>query len=232
MYGTVSFMGQRAVGAAASRFAAMAKLGCPVEAVVGRGAGRETAICQAILELLNETGYEAVTMDAVAARAKASKATIYRRWSNKESLLLDALRRVFASRQDVLPDTGSLRGDLLAMISAQTQDPVLVATNTAALKGLVYASSTEPELAAAIRSTLEDAHLHTWGLLLSRAHVRGELAVAVPPALAWEVAQGQFCARTGVENGQLDQRYVQHIVDDILLPVISHAGRLSEVLIR
>src|ERR1700712_1709551 len=107
---------------APSRFAAIAQLGCPVSAA-GRGAGREAAICQAVVELLNETSYESVTMDAVAARAKASKVTIYRRWANKDDLVIDALQRTFGARDDFLADTGNLRDDLVARLNQQTQDP-------------------------------------------------------------------------------------------------------------
>src|ERR1700712_4551973 len=96
------FHGSSGTTKAPSRFSAIAKLGCPVSSVAGRGADREAAICQAVVEVLNETSYESVTMDAVAARAKASKATIYRRWANKDDLVIDALQRVYADRVDVL----------------------------------------------------------------------------------------------------------------------------------
>src|SRR6478735_5965606 len=70
---------------------------------------REQEILDATLEVLAEVGYDRLTMDAVAAKAKASKATLYRRWTNKVSLVIDALhpKGVY-----VVPDTGSLRGDL------------------------------------------------------------------------------------------------------------------------
>ena len=59
----------------------------------GRGATRETAILQATLELLAESGYDQLTIDAVAARARCSKATIYRRWPGKAALVITAVRR-------------------------------------------------------------------------------------------------------------------------------------------
>ena len=204
---------------ASTRFAALPVLACPIAAVTGRGPGRETAICQAVIELLTEISYESLTMDAVAARAKASKATIYRRWSNK-----DALRRTYASNHDLLPDTGNLRDDLMARIVHQTQDPSLFAANTAAMKGLVYAAAGQPELATVIRACLEDAHLADWQALLRRAHLRGELGRPVGAELVWEVLQGQFCARVSVHCATVDRGYLEHLVDDLLMPVISHAG--------
>jgi AcrR family transcriptional regulator len=230
VYGTVSFMRKTTdqmdapvQRAATSRFAALSKLGCPVSAP-GRGAGREAAICQAVVELLNETSYESVTMDAVAARAKASKATIYRRWSNKDDLVVDALSRAFESVDDVLADTGDLRGDILARIDQQVQEPVLFAANTAAMKSLVYAASSDPELAASIRITLRDAQMTSWQTVLHRAYLRGELQRPVDAALVFEVVQAQFCARTGVDAGGIDFGYIHHVVDDVLMPVIRHAG--------
>jgi len=116
-----SFLGKRP-----SPLAVLAKMSCPVGTAVGRGVARERAICQAVVDLVNESSYESVTMDAVAARAKASKATIYRRWANKDDLLIDALQRVFDERSDALPDTGTLRNDLLTRINQQTREPKLL----------------------------------------------------------------------------------------------------------
>ena len=73
---------------------------------------REQEILDAALEVLAEVGYDRLTMDAVATRAKASKATLYRRWTNKLTLVIDALVAQKATPEP--PDTGSLRGDLAA----------------------------------------------------------------------------------------------------------------------
>src|SRR6478672_11048842 len=75
--------------------------------------GRDAAICDATLALLLEVGYDRMSMDAVAARAHASKATIYRRWPGKQELVLDAVRARGVGLT-VAEDTGSLRGDLMA----------------------------------------------------------------------------------------------------------------------
>src|SRR6476619_1461080 len=73
---------------------------------------REQEILDATLEVLADVGYDRLTMDAVATRAKASKATLYRRWNGKVSLVIDALLSVKSTPD--LPDTGTLRGDLIA----------------------------------------------------------------------------------------------------------------------
>src|SRR5205814_8700474 len=85
---------------------------------VVRGEQREQALLAATVHLLAEVGYQALTMDAVAARAQASKATIYRRWRNKAQLGKAALDRADAAYNAAVPETGSLRGDLLAVLAA------------------------------------------------------------------------------------------------------------------
>ena len=212
----------------AAKFVAMSKFPC-APAGAGRGADREAAICQAVVELLNETSYESVTMDAVAARARASKATIYRRWANKDELVVDALRGMLVGRDLVLPDTGDLRDDILGWIEHQMQDPILVAINTAALKVLVYAASNEPELAQQMRTSIRGAQLAAWQILLNRALTRGELQREVDAGLLFEVIQGQFCARAGVDAKAVDVGYVEHLVDDVMMPVILHAGSASQL---
>src|ERR1700734_4422967 len=76
-------------------------------------ASRDAALRDAALELLAEIGYDRLSIDAVAARAKASKMTIYRRWSGKAELVVDALSCL--RKPGEVPDTGSLRGDLQAL---------------------------------------------------------------------------------------------------------------------
>src|SRR4051812_27820317 len=78
---------------------------------------RDAAILDATLELLAEIDFTKLTMAMVATRAKAGKGTVYRRWKSKEDLVLDAIRRMKESALDLaqLPDTGTLRGDLLAL---------------------------------------------------------------------------------------------------------------------
>ena len=190
----------------------------------GRSAVREAAICQAVVELLNEQSYDSVSMDAVAARAKASKATIYRRWSNKEELVLHALRHFYSLGNAAVPDTGALRDDLIGQLLGQLGDPRLFATNMAAMTALVHASPNDEDFARELRSVLREHQCNVLGFMLDRAHARRELPRPVDVQLVFEVAQAQFCSRSGMESGEVDVEYVTHVVDDVLMPVIRHAG--------
>lgn len=218
----------KAIGASrqatVSRLAALARMNCSPAAVSARGQGREAAICGAVLDLLNESAYESVTMDAVAARAKASKATIYRRWANKDDLVVDALQRIFGDRSDVLPDTGTLRGDLIGRITQQVDDPALLSAYKAAMKGLAHAADKDPTLVSVIQSSFQQAQLNALQELLDRAHQRGEFVGPVGAALAWEVVHALFSARTTFGTGPVDAEYIKHVVDEVLMPVLTHAG--------
>ncbi len=81
--------------------------------MVPRGEARTAAILDTALRVLVADGYERFTIDSVAAQAHASKTTIYRRWNNKAELVKSALDAHDANCNDQVPDTGSLRGDLM-----------------------------------------------------------------------------------------------------------------------
>ena len=228
MYGTVSYMNRTSRTGTADTPAPPRRMSalfsCPVSGAPGRSAVREAAICQATIELLTESSYEAVSMDAVAARAKASKATIYRRWSNKEQLVLHALRQFYSAGPGVVPDTGSLREDLIGQLVGQMQDARIFAANTAAVTALVHAAANDSAFAAELRELLRGRQYDVFATMLGRAHARGELSRPVDVHLVFEVAQAQFCARSGMESGPVDLEYISHVVDDVLMPVIRHAG--------
>src|SRR5690349_9295898 len=108
---------------------------------------REQEILDAALTVLGEVGYDRLTMDAVAQRAKASKATLYRRWNSKATLVVEALAR--AKETPPIPDTGDLRTDLLTAfcgLGGLTDHHV-----TATFGAVLTAVSTDPEFAAEFR---------------------------------------------------------------------------------
>ena len=117
-------------------------------------AGREVAICDAALALLLEVGYDRMSMDAVAARARASKATIYRRWPGKQELVLDAVR-ARGPGLVVTEDTGSLRGDLVATYSAARHGSA--ADDADLIAGVLRAMRSTPELADCIRTEVVES---------------------------------------------------------------------------
>jgi AcrR family transcriptional regulator len=187
-----------------------------------RSRARSQAIVDAVIELLAELGYDRVTMDMVAARARASKATIYRHWPDKAALVLDALRRRGGLVHD-LADTGSLRGDLelyvrQAVAAAEGVDGSLVV-------GLLTASPREPQLAAMLFGRLHDEQLPAITELLDRAHDRHEVNPDVDPLIITELLPGVLIMHILVLGRPGDEPFIRRLVDDVLLPLLSTRER-------
>lgn len=190
-----------------------------------RGAARDQAILQATVGLLEEVGYEALTMDAVAARAKASKATIYRRWSGKAQMVVDALRRVAADKKAPfeLPHTGSLRGDLVEGMkgfeSSQPPRQLLL------LAGLVQAMQNDPELAAIARRELFPENPSPLQWLYGRARKRGEVDGSAlrlgRVALAQEIVDAVTMRRRLVTGQRIEPEFLRDLIDRVVLPLLA-----------
>src|SRR3954462_9387414 len=150
---------------------------------------REVEILDAALEVLADVGYDRLTMDAVAQRAKASKATLYRRWNGKVSLVIDALHHHHQHEAaSIAPvDTGSLRGDLIESYCGTgglTDKP-----EVAAFGAILTAVMRDPEFAAAFRRDVVGPKLEASKVVFQRAIERGEISAEVDvellaPALA------------------------------------------------
>jgi AcrR family transcriptional regulator len=178
---------------------------------------RDPDIRRAALELLAEEGYDRLTIEAVAARAKAGKATLYRRWASKAELVIDALKEMKPSGGP-LPDTGTLAGDLHAFFgrvaSAENSHFPLVC-------GLAPALIRDPELAVAFQEKFVGPRVAQLEMLLNRARQRGEVA----PGRNSEMFRALFPAlmlhRIVFTGRQPDEAYVDAIVDQVLVPLAS-----------
>jgi AcrR family transcriptional regulator len=179
------------------------------------------AICDATLALLAEVGYDRMSMDAVAARAHASKATIYRRWPGKRELVLDALRSR-AERAPRAADTGSLRGDLIATFRAMADEAG--AEEAELMAGVLRAMRCTPELGTCVRDQVLDSKSAALRDIVDRAVARGELPAGADAALAHEVAAALWVKRVLVVGGQVDDEFIAHVTDDVLIPLLSTGG--------
>lgn len=179
---------------------------------------REDEILDATLSLLLDSGYDRLTMDAVAKRARASKATLYRRWETKSSLVVDALLRAKGAPHVDLPDTGSLRSDLLTLFCAPT-GPV-AHSGTRVLGAVVTALSNDPEFAAAFRERFIAPKVVVSETIYARAMERGEIRddldlEVIAPALA-----GILMHRAFVLGLPPDDETVRRVVDHVILPAV------------
>ncbi|MEV8638423.1 TetR/AcrR family transcriptional regulator [Streptosporangium sp. NPDC051023] len=190
-----------------------------------RGIVREQAILTATVELLGEIGYAALTMDAVAQRAHASKATIYRHWRGKPELVKAALDARDADHLAVVPDAGTLRGDLLAMLTmlcAQVDDRYVTM-----MTGLIHAMRIDAELAEALRSHVADQALGPFLAVVERAVARGEVPGGASPERVHQVSEGQIMRRMFL--GQpLDHNFLVDLVDNLLVPLLTRTFPVGE----
>ncbi|MEO3976186.1 TetR/AcrR family transcriptional regulator [Streptomyces sp. CAU 1734] len=179
---------------------------------------RETELYEAVLDLLREVGYDALTMDAIAARTRSSKATLYRQWHGKPQLVATALRHVQPAGVDEV-DTGSLRGDFHAMLTRG--DNCRLEQDSALMRGLLHAIHTNPDLHRALREQLlqpEDAEMQA---VLGRAVRRGEIKADNPAlGLVTHMLLGAFLAREVIEDRSPDLEYLTRYVDSVVLPAL------------
>ncbi|MFC7220183.1 TetR/AcrR family transcriptional regulator [Streptomyces polyrhachis] len=178
---------------------------------------REHELYEAVLELLREHGYESLTMDAVAARTRASKATLYRQWQGKPRLVATALRHAKTAAQPD-PDTGSLRGDLLELARCGMRD---AEHDHALMRGLAHAAHANPELHQALRELLVLPEAERLEALLQQAVERGEVAAGTP-ALEFvpHMFFGAFIGRDLIEGRPPDLDYLTSYLDAVVLPAL------------
>ena len=175
---------------------------------------RERQVLEAALEVLADVGYDRLTMDAVAARAKASKATLYRRWSDKVSLVIDALRA--AHEPPTLPDTGSLREDLQAIFcgTGGLVDPTVVRT----FGSVVTALSRDEAFAAAFRREVVGPKISLSRQVWQRAQARGELRADIDLELFEPALAGIVLHRVFLLGESPDGDLVARVIDQIIVP--------------
>lgn len=185
-----------------------------------RDPGRDTAILAAALDVLAEHGYDAMTMDEVAKRAGAGKATVYRRWSSKADLVAQAVAQVGSDEPSAedLPDTGTLRGDLLALMRPQGEEEsarVLAITG-----GLASMLAREPALADVASAALIGPFVGSQRILIQRAVRRGEVAADVDVETVAYVTPSMTAFRLIVQRRPIDIDYLHLLVDTVVLPAL------------
>lgn len=188
-----------------------------------RDHARDAVILEATLDVLAEAGYEGTTIDAVAERAQAARATIYRRWPTKADLVLDAIRRLGPDVMDLsqLPDTGSLRGDCLAITRPETSDEAR--RRVRVVSGLQAAASRDPRVAAALNGAGMAPWIEVNRILIQRAVERGEYAPVDVDVLA-QVLPLMCTCRVGVQQLPITREYAVALIDGVLLPAMRGAA--------
>lgn len=187
-----------------------AKIAVPVRT---RPGGRTAAVTrrlfEAVMELLVEGGFEAVTFQAVAERAQVGRATLYRRWPNPAALVAEAIRATAALRITI-PDSGSLRSDLniiLNDIARFLSDPV---GKAALVAGLTLSRNIADE-ARAVASWA-----NRWSEVspvFAKAMSRGEFDEGGDPEAMFAAIAGTLYFRLLVMNLPVDPPWIEQVLD-------------------
>jgi len=179
----------------------------------------------ATLELLAERGVAGMSIEEVASRAGVGKATIYRRWSSKGALALDAFLAEFKQQQP-LPDTGTLRGDLRAELRAW----VRAVTRTPAgriLGDLIGEAQHDKDLAASYRERVLEPLRRQHRIMLDRAIVRGEIPAGTDREVVLDLLFGAAQHRLLLEHLPLTDRFVRDVVEVIMAGIQGPPASLS-----
>lgn len=213
---------RRVAGAASPRLPALAvrtaaSEGAPPPAR-GRGRPRSAAANGAILDasiaLVRELGYDAVSMDGIAARAGVGKATVYRRWDGKETLVAEAIQRLMSEAMRV-PDTGATAGDVRALMrvaEGMYGDPA----TPMLLSGLVAAMARSERIARAVRSSFVASWRDAMRVVLARGVLRGDLRRSVDLELALDLLSGPPLHRALIGGRRIDRAFMRGVVDVVL----------------
>jgi AcrR family transcriptional regulator len=177
---------------------------------------REQEILDAALEVLADVGYDRLTMDAVAHQAKASKATLYRRWNSKATLVVEALART-KGVPDV-PDTGRLRSDLLEAFCGM--GGLTEHETTATLGAVMTAVSTDHEFAREFRAQVVEPKARVSRVIFERARDRGELRDDLDLDIVVPALAGIVLHRVFVFGDKPDHSLIERAVDQIILPAV------------
>jgi AcrR family transcriptional regulator len=180
---------------------------------------RDPAILNAALAAITENGYDATNMDDIAARAGVGKAAIYRRWSSKAALITDT---VVYWRPDLLtneaPDTGSLAGDLDAVVERVGRNDNDGVTTDLVLRVALEAAR-DPELCSALDDLMVFRGTRALSTILAQAAARGEISADRDWSLVADVVLAMGLLQV-VRGQTVDAKFVRQVIDTVVLPAV------------
>jgi AcrR family transcriptional regulator len=184
-----------------------------------RGEELEAALLEAAWQELVEVGFARLTMESVAARAKTGVAVLYRRWPNKDDLALAAIRHYGQMHPVDVPDTGSLRGDMIALLTSfSTARVSFIAIVTAAFSGLLASTGLTP---AEVREKVLAGRPPQSAQVFARARERGEIDLdRIPPAvltMPFDLMRHDML----MTYQSIPPERVLAIVDDLFMPLVA-----------
>ena len=184
-----------------------------------RGEELEAALLEAAWAELVEVGFARLTMESVAARAKTGVAVLYRRWPRKDDLVLAAIQHYGVTHPVDLPDTGSLRGDMIAMLSGFSNVRVsFAAVVSAAFSGLLASTGLTP---AEVREKIMGDRPLWSDRIFARAHERGEIDLDRIPPVVLTMPFDLMRHDMLMTYKPIPPERVLEIVDALFMPLVS-----------
>ena len=184
-----------------------------------RGEELEAALLEAAWDELVEAGFARLTMESVAARAQTGVAVLYRRWPRKDDLVLAAIQHYGVTRPVDIPDTGSLRGDMIALLSSASSTRASFATIVgAAFSGLLASTGLTP--AQVREKVMADRPL--WSdQVFARARERGEIDLDHIPRAVLTMPFDLMRHDMLMTYQPIPDERILEIVDDLFLPLVA-----------
>jgi AcrR family transcriptional regulator len=183
----------------------------------------DAAILDAVLSVLAERGYDRMTMDDIASRAGVGKAAIYRRWSSKPAVVADAIAHWRRGRgPGAPPDTGSLRGDIEALVSSMPDYNASDLSTIKVIVGAATAAMHDAVLAAALDDLVLSSPRQIIRSMLDRAVTRGEVPAGCDSSLVADAMVGLNMVRV-VTGRPVDRVFVRRALEGLLLPLATGA---------
>lgn len=179
----------------------------------GRSARVREAVLRATLEALAEVGLDGLTFSEIGRRAGVHATSVQRRWGSRENVLLEALLS-YAGQNIEVPDTGSLRSDLLRF-SRSFADYFKTPLGGAISKMLITASQDDPDLSAN-RAEFVRIRLAAMRAMMERALARNELRSGIDLQIALDLAMGPIYVRTLITRQPIDDNFIEQYVDMLL----------------
>jgi AcrR family transcriptional regulator len=181
-----------------------------------RSTGAGAAILRAFFEVVAEAGYAGATMDTIAERAGVAKTTIYRRWATKEQLMVAAHSVML--QEHPFPDTGTLRGDLMAFMQIVTETLAQWPLNRVAAATIGEMAHNE-EVARIFREAVLEQRIALVGAMFDRAVARGEVAEPLDRRLCAQMLMGPIIVRVVITGESADMTVGAAVVEGVLKAV-------------
>jgi AcrR family transcriptional regulator len=175
----------------------------------------------AILRLLADVGYGALTMDAVASEAGVGKATIYRRWRTKQDLVVDTISDLNRA-EATAPDTGSVEGDLRSMM--QQMVSMITGPTGAATLSLLSTIPHQPALADAFRNGPLAVWRHAFEQIWARAEQRGEVRQGLSGSVVAESTSALMVQRWLLTGDPVNEAYADEVLASVVMPLVRAHG--------